>query len=281
MLTLIDFILKLYTAVLLFRLILTQQELTFNPIGKGVGMLTDPLFRLVKVPKNQINKFIPISILIFFSIYGLILGISNFSGSFVLGVLSAYMKMFGFIAIFFVICVLLGSMVSKNTGAFPIFFYRLGNLIVKPIQKYTRINSNLVVVPALLWIIALFTAADFICLAASMAYSSQWVSASYTMVWVLDDIFKIITQLINYLVLIIIIRALLSWFSPDPRNILVQLVYYISEPVLAPFRRYIPPIGLLDLSALVAILALGLLGKLLSYGFHEIIVRLMSVTVGG
>jgi len=37
----------------------------------------------------------------------------------------------------------------------------------------------------------------------------------------------------------------------------------IVEPVLRPFRRLIPPIGALDLSALWALLALGVLLRLL------------------
>ncbi|HEX7588772.1 MAG TPA: YggT family protein, partial [Anaerolineae bacterium] len=41
----------------------------------------------------------------------------------------------------------------------------------------------------------------------------------------------------------IIARALLSWVSIDPYNPLVQILYQITEPILAPLRRVIPPIG--------------------------------------
>jgi YggT family protein len=63
---------------------------------------------------------------------------------------------------------------------------------------------------------------------------------------------------------IIILGAILSWFSPDPYNPLVQAVYALSEPVLLPFRRVIPNLGGLDFSPLVALLcfqALGTLGQ--------------------
>jgi len=63
---------------------------------------------------------------------------------------------------------------------------------------------------------------------------------------------------------IIVLGAVLSWFSPDPYNPLVQAVYALSEPVLLPFRRVIPNVGGLDLSPLVALLcfqALGTLGQ--------------------
>ena len=38
----------------------------------------------------------------------------------------------------------------------------------------------------------------------------------------------------------------------------------VSEPVLAPFRRIIPPLGPLDLSPIIAIILLGLVGNLIA-----------------
>ncbi|MDQ6839241.1 MAG: YggT family protein [Actinomycetota bacterium] len=56
-------------------------------------------------------------------------------------------------------------------------------------------------------------------------------------------------------ILVLIARALMSWFpySPDsPLNPVRRVVITITEPVLAPFRRLVPPVGGLDLSFLVA-----------------------------
>jgi YggT family protein len=61
---------------------------------------------------------------------------------------------------------------------------------------------------------------------------------------------------------IIILGAILSWFSPDPYNPLVQAVYSLSEPILLPFRRVIPSFGGLDFSPLIALLCFQLLGTL-------------------
>lgn len=58
-------------------------------------------------------------------------------------------------------------------------------------------------------------------------------------------------------VLILFARALLSWFpySPSsPLNPVRRLVFTVTEPVLAPFRRIVPPVGMIDLSFLVAII---------------------------
>lgn len=62
--------------------------------------------------------------------------------------------------------------------------------------------------------------------------------------------------------LVIIIAALLSWVSPDPSNPVVQTIYGISEPVLIPFRRFVPTLGGLDISPIVALLCFQILGGL-------------------
>ena len=38
----------------------------------------------------------------------------------------------------------------------------------------------------------------------------------------------------------------------------------VSEPVLAPFRRVIPPLGPLDLSPMIAIILLGIIGNVIA-----------------
>ena len=67
----------------------------------------------------------------------------------------------------------------------------------------------------------------------------------------------ILKYLITILTWIIIIRALLSWVNPDPYNMIVQILYKITEPILAPLRRIIPihNIGI-DISPIIAILFL-------------------------
>jgi YggT family protein len=68
-----------------------------------------------------------------------------------------------------------------------------------------------------------------------------------------------VVLLVQILNLAILIRVLLSWFPINASNPLVRLVFDITEPVLAPFRRVIPTIGMIDLSPLAAILVLGFL----------------------
>ena len=55
------------------------------------------------------------------------------------------------------------------------------------------------------------------------------------------------------LIVAIIIRSLMSWFTVDPKNILVNIVHTITEPILAPLRRVLPRLEMIDLSPMVAL----------------------------
>ncbi|MEW5761670.1 MAG: YggT family protein [Bacillota bacterium] len=58
-------------------------------------------------------------------------------------------------------------------------------------------------------------------------------------------------------------RVLLSWVRHNPNNPIIRFIYEITEPVLGLFRRIIPPIGMLDISPIVAFIALDLTRYLL------------------
>ena len=79
----------------------------------------------------------------------------------------------------------------------------------------------------------------------------------------MDFLFDFIRILCRVLTLAIIFRAILSWFSPRPTNMLAVILYRVTEPLLAPLRRIIPRIGMLDFTPLVAIILLQLIARLL------------------
>jgi YggT family protein len=81
--------------------------------------------------------------------------------------------------------------------------------------------------------------------------------------WVVATAFMLVRAFIVFYMGVIIIYALLSWVVPGGYNPTMALLGNVAEPVLRPFRRLIPPIGALDLSALWALLALGVLLRLL------------------
>ena len=64
---------------------------------------------------------------------------------------------------------------------------------------------------------------------------------------------------LNLFKIAIFIFIILSWFARGTYNPASAFLAMIVEPVLRPFRRFIPPIGMLDLSALFALIALQFL----------------------
>lgn len=77
---------------------------------------------------------------------------------------------------------------------------------------------------------------------------------------VAEGLLLIIRLFPGFFSIVIIIGALLSWVSPDPYNPVVQTIYGISEPLLAPFRKIIPNIGGLDISPIAALLCFQIIG---------------------
>ena len=79
--------------------------------------------------------------------------------------------------------------------------------------------------------------------------------------FVLGNLFIVVANVINIgltaYIWIIVIRALISWVSPDPYNPLVRFLYRVTEPVLRPVRRILPIGGMgIDFSPFIVIIVI-------------------------
>jgi YggT family protein len=75
---------------------------------------------------------------------------------------------------------------------------------------------------------------------------------------------QVLAQTLSIYLLVLLVRVLLSWFpNLDWSNPLLSSVSAITDPYLNAFRGLIPPLGGIDLSALVAFIALQLAQSLL------------------
>ena len=79
--------------------------------------------------------------------------------------------------------------------------------------------------------------------------------------------------ILQFFYFLMVIRVVLSWVNPDPRNMIVQFIYNATEPLLVKVRDKIPPLGMLDLSPLLWFLILYfldmfLVSSLMGYGHH-------------
>ncbi len=67
------------------------------------------------------------------------------------------------------------------------------------------------------------------------------------------------SMIFKVLYFLLVIRIILSWFSVDPYSGFVSTLYAVTDPILAPFRKLPLQIGMLDLSPIVAFLAISFL----------------------
>jgi YggT family protein len=74
---------------------------------------------------------------------------------------------------------------------------------------------------------------------------------------------RLINVLFTVYSLAIIARSLLPWFRIGYYHPVMRFLIRITEPVLAPLRRYIPPMGGLDFTPTVALLLLWFVERLL------------------
>jgi len=72
-----------------------------------------------------------------------------------------------------------------------------------------------------------------------------------------------IDLIFTFFYLAIMARIILSWFRIDPYHPVSKLLFQVTEPILALFRSIIPPIGMLDISPIVAIIVLGIVQQVL------------------
>lgn len=63
--------------------------------------------------------------------------------------------------------------------------------------------------------------------------------------------------------LAILARVILSWIHPNPDSRLVQIVWEITEPIMRPLRRIVPPLGTLDITPMIALFVLEMLQRFL------------------
>ena len=74
---------------------------------------------------------------------------------------------------------------------------------------------------------------------------------------------ELLKLLINIYLWGVIIQAVLSWFNPDPYHPAARVLAQLTEPVLRPARRILPPISGVDLSPMLVVIALIFISLLL------------------
>jgi YggT family protein len=69
-------------------------------------------------------------------------------------------------------------------------------------------------------------------------------------------VLQVVLQVFLYAFLgCLLVRAVFSWIEPYPRNRVHRLMFDVTEPLLAPVRRLVPPVGGFDVAFLLVFIA--------------------------
>lgn len=79
----------------------------------------------------------------------------------------------------------------------------------------------------------------------------------------LIDFISILFWLLN---MAIFVRVLMSWINVSQYSTFVSIIYQITDPILEPLKRVIPPIGMMDITPIVAMILLDIVRRILLTG---------------
>jgi len=85
---------------------------------------------------------------------------------------------------------------------------------------------------------------------------------------------KLINFVLSAYMWIVIARAVISWVNADPYNPIVRFLIQVTDPLLYRIRRFLPPMGGIDLSPMVLILAIIFLQSFLVPTLQQIALTL-------
>jgi YggT family protein len=74
-----------------------------------------------------------------------------------------------------------------------------------------------------------------------------------------DQVAAIFSLFLYLLIIAVVLRSLMSWLPVDRNNPAARLLVQVTEPLLEPVRRFMPRIGIIDISAMVVIFVLFLM----------------------
>lgn len=92
---------------------------------------------------------------------------------------------------------------------------------------------------------------------------------------ILLQIIKIVLFIIQWLPTLMFVYFLMSWFPGARQSKVGRILGRIFEPILEPFRKIIPPIGMFDISSLIAYIVFQYAMRVLATLIYNYIVPLL------
>ena len=263
---LINIFFDLFILLFFIRIFLTPRDYYFNPFFDSLTRITDPILNLIRSPhrlsgEGDYSPFVPIFVLIL--LHGLLSAVItplNISDT----IISSFKRYLDLLfQLYAIIAIIIAIIYDYHYSTIVEFSYRMAKpiyAITKRVLPFGRERGYLAIVTLIILhlFLSVFLWEIHSLLNLNLLFSPE---PSFLLKRLIDTL-TLLLDLTGFFTFVIIIAALLSWVSPDPRNPVVNLVYSISEPILYPIRRIIPLIAGIDLSPIFAILFLQLINYL-------------------
>lgn len=156
---------------------------------------------------------------------------------------------FDFYTILLLIRILLEMVGVNYQNAGVKFLLRITDPILKPlskiIPKFKGINLGGIVVLFVIGMLKLFILI--------VIRLGVFANPLGLLLWTLGELLNLLINLYFYAILI---RVVLHWVLPQTQNPAAEIINRLTNPVLKPFQRVIPPIANVDISPLVAMVCL-------------------------
>ena len=101
-----------------------------------------------------------------------------------------------------------------------------------------------------------------------MLYGAAFPNPVLLIIW---SILGVLSMLLQAYFFILLATIIVGWVAPGSRHPVVILLHQISEPVMAPVRRVVPPLGGLDFSPIVIFIGINI---------AQILLRNIATSVG-
>lgn len=258
---LLEFVINIYMLAFGLRLFIpTASPFSDSPIQRGLYASTEPVLRPIREmmirgePKFDWSPLFAILFLVV--IRGLLTTYMSGAPALV-GVISSFIDLFDFVVKALTILFLGIFFISiespfgfSTTGH---MMYLVADLFLGPIRRFTGRASGRPDASALIGIVLLGVFQGLLLYQAGAFINNEAGPLSEVLIF---SIVEQISFIFDVLFIVILARAILSFFSPDPSSPPFQLLILYSDPILSPIRKILPSTYGLDFSPLIAILIL-------------------------
>ena len=106
----------------------------------------------------------------------------------------------------------------------------------------------------------------------TLAIAGQGLAPLAALLLAIPDLLELTINIFLYSILIMVV---ISWINPAGHNPAISILYSLTEPLMRPARRLIPPMSGIDLSPMVVMIGLVLLKMLLIPPVKALVVSLL------